>query len=262
MVSNLPPLSEIQAITIAAGAQILPFFHAPAEKDNIELKSDNSPVTEADLAAHEYLCGELKRLTPGLRILSEEGVGTPDVNDAPFWLVDPLDGTREFLRRSVEFTVNVALIQEGRPTLSVVACPALSLCYCAELGKGAWRGNAQGERMPLKTRPYNQKSSICYVSRTQGQATAAKVRTRWPQAELRPASSAIKLCWMAEGQADFYFREHPSMGWDTAAPDLILWEAGGRLTDLHGKPLTYLAHAAANPAWVAMGDPTFDWKRF
>jgi len=258
----LPPLSDIQAIAIAAGAQILPFFHASAAEDQITLKSDNSPVTDADLAAHEYLCGELKRLTPGLRIVSEEGIGAPEPEENSFWLVDPLDGTREFLRRSNEFTVNVALIEAGRPILAVVAVPAVGTVYSAEKGKGAWKSDGSGTQSLIHTRKYDPKSSVAYVSRTQGQGTKSKVQDRWPNAKLVPASSAVKMCWMAEGLADFYFREHPSMGWDTAAPDLVLWEAGGQLLDLHGKPLHYQTHAVANPAWVAFGDPTFDWRKF
>jgi len=259
---RLPSLAEIQAIAVAAGAQIMPFFHTAPDNDNIGLKADNSPVTEADLAAHEYLCGELKRLAPGYRIISEEGVGHAEADQSHFWLVDPLDGTREFLRRSTEFTVNIALIESGRPILAVVACPALGTVYSAEKGKGAWRTDSEGTSTLIHTRPYNPKASVAYVSRTQGQTTAAKIRDRWPLTTLTPASSAIKMCWMAEGAADFYFREHPSMGWDTAAPDLVLWEAGGQMLNLQGRPLPYQGHVLTNPAWVAMGDRTFDWKKF
>ena len=223
----------------------------------VEYKPDQSPLTQADLASHRILVEGLARIAPGWPVLSEESAEVPygERRAWPrFWLVDPLDGTREFLHRNGEFTVNIALVEGARPVLGVVAAPALGRLYYAARGLGAWKEDA-GSAAPIRVSPAPAGPLRVVVSRSHSPAdqdlspwTASRPHT------CIPIGSSLKFCLVADGAADLYPRLGPTMEWDTAAAHCILEAAGGRLTDLHGNPLLYNKPSLLNPGFVARGE--------
>lgn len=234
-----------------------------------EAKADRTPVTEADRAAHRILVRGLADLTPGVTVVSEEDdVGETRASPGPrFWLVDPLDGTREFLKKTGEFTVNVALIDDGRPVLGVVQAPVAGTVWAA-VGDGvggprAERITPDGSRRPLATRPIDPGAIRLAASRDHGgPLVAAADAGDAPDVTVRRVGSSLKFCLVAEGEADLYLRDGPTMHWDTAAAHCVLQAAGGRVTDLDGRPLRYGVPPFRNPPFVALGDPAFDWAAF
>lgn len=261
-IARLPDLEAVKKIARAAGEIVLPYFLGEREALEITFKEDASPVTKADMASHEFLCGELKTLALAIPIVSEEGVAGASTEAGPFWLVDPLDGTREFVNNIGEFTINIALIDGGVARLGVVHVPALGVTYFASERKGAFKQNAAGEIGIVRTRKANPAKLIALASRNQGNPEETKIRKCWPKAEVKRVGSALKMCLIAESSADFYFREHLCMGWDTAASQCVLEEAGGKLMSLEGKALAYDRAKLANPSLVAVGDPGFNWQAY
>lgn len=254
-------IDSVLTIARAAGDILMKHFGEAPDPAAVTLKADESPLSEADLESHEFLCGELKGLNPGISIISEEGVAADANAPTSYWLVDPLDGTREFIKRSPEFTVNIALVESGVVQLGVVHVPVRNVTYFAEKGKGAYRTTSDKERLLIRSRPAGE-NLVGFASRSHGGAEEARLTKAWPKMEIRKMASALKLCLIAEGEADFYVREHVCMAWDTAAAQLILEEAGGALLTLDGKPLTYDRNRLANPSFVAIGDPTFPWRKY
>jgi len=218
-------------------------------------KDDASPVTEADERAEEVIVPALQALTPDIPIVAEEAVAAgriPQVGDQ-FWLVDPLDGTKEFISRNGEFTVNIALVRNGTPVLGVVYAPALGRLFAGAVGGDAYVEDAQGRRS-IRCRAVPAEGLTVVASRSHGDAAAldAFLGAR-KVASLKNAGSSLKLCLVAAGEADLYPRLGRTMEWDIAAGHAVLAAAGGRVTDLAGKALGYGKPGFDNPHFVASG---------
>jgi 3'(2'), 5'-bisphosphate nucleotidase len=234
-----------------------------ATAHQVEYKADDSPLTRADRAAHDILAARLAALTPELPVLSEEQeAGHPRAvrgDWREYWLVDPLDGTKEFISRNGEFTVNVALVRDHRPVLGVVAAPALGLTYYAADGVGAFRCEVGGQPEPIHTRPAAD-PLVVVGSRSHRGDSLDGVLARLGPHELRPMGSALKFCLVAEGAADFYPRLGPTSEWDTAAAQAVVEMAGGSVTTLDGAPLRYNERdTLLNPHFMAFGDRSRRW---
>lgn len=221
-------------------------------------KSDGSPVTAADRAAEAIILEGLARLTPRLSIVSEEAFSegrTPDIAlTSPFWLVDPLDGTKEFLRRNGEFTVNIALVTAEAPILGVVLLPATGECFGGAVDQGAFRQIGDGGAEPIQARRPPAEGLTVLSSRSHADDRAlAEYLAPLKVRERVIAGSSLKFCRIAEGRADLYPRFGPTMEWDTAAGHAILSAAGGSVTSPDGAPFRYGKPGFGNGAFVARG---------
>lgn len=263
-------LAVLKVIAERAGKQILAYYVEAQEGASVEVreKADTSPVTEADLAAEAFILEALARLTPNIPIVSEEAAAAgrvPDVSGGRFWLVDPLDGTREFLSGNGEFTVNIALIEDGRPTAGIVHAPALTMTWVgAQAGAGSG-GAAHGpatatfsetdrEAMAIRVREVPADGATVVASRRHG--SGARLEAFLSQYKVKDrvtAGSSLKFCLVASGRADLYPRFGRTMEWDTAAGQAVLWAAGGKVETLDGKPLTYGKPGFENPFFIAKG---------
>lgn len=247
-------LDPVEALCERAGAEILEIFSASMK---VKEKADLSPVTAADLAAHRILADGLTQLLD-LPVLSEEGE-LPSFDQRRqwqrYWLIDPLDGTRQFVRGSSDFSVNVALIDRGKPVLGFVHLPAHDRAYRAALGGGAMVRNASHPWRSMAPRPAQQPLRIC-VSSSRGGERQGTLVDRLAPAVLDLKGSSWKSCLVAEGLADLYPRFGPTCEWDTAAAQCIVEEAGGFLTDFDLKPLLYNQHnSIINRDFLVFGDP-------
>jgi 3'(2'), 5'-bisphosphate nucleotidase len=256
-------LPEVRRLVADAGTAILEVY---AGAHGVEYKADDSPITRADRAAHEILSAGLRRLTPDIPVLSEESSEehASGVRRAwrELWLVDPLDGTKEFISRNGEFTVNVALVRDHRPVLGVVAAPVLELVYCGAEGLGACVAHAGEADQPIQVRQPAASPLVVVGSRSHRGDSLDGVLARLGPHELRPMGSSLKFCLVAEGSADFYPRLGPTSEWDTAAAQAVVEAAGGQVTTLDGEPLRYNARdTLLNPHFLAFGDASRDWRR-
>lgn len=255
-------LDEFTRIAARAAAAILAVSAPAATRRD---KADSSPVTIADEASEAVILDGLRQLLPGVPIVSEEA-GPERVRPRagePFLLVDPLDGTREFLAGLPEYTVNIALVSEGRPVAGVVAAPALGLAWRGIVGIGAERGTlasdgSGGERVSIHTRAWPSGTPRILVSRSHLDAATAAYVERLPQAERIACGSSLKFCRLAEGAADLYPRFAPTSEWDLAAGHAVLSAAGGVATQPEGAPLSYRGGGAGDsirvPGFIAWGD--------
>jgi 3'(2'), 5'-bisphosphate nucleotidase len=243
-------LESVVRIAREAGEVILAVY---ATDFSARGKSDASPVTEADEKAEAVITAALAALTPGIPIVAEEAVAAghiPEVGDR-FWLVDPLDGTKEFINRNGEFTVNIALIEHGRPTLGVVLAPALNRLFVGVVGQGAYVEDAQGRR-PIRCRAVPDEGLTVVASRSHGDAAALdQFLAGRKVAALANAGSSLKLCLVAAGEADLYPRLGRTMEWDIAAGHAVLGAAGGKVDTLAGAELRYGKPGFDNPHFVA-----------
>ena len=255
----IEPLTDL---VIAAGRAILAVNRAAMKVDG---KSDGSPVTEADLAADRIIGEGLARLAPNLAALSEERVGlaTPPYKDS-FFLVDPLDGTKEFVAGRKEFTVNIALVTEGTPLLGIVAAPALGVIWRGIVGRGAerltLRDGAAPRVEPIRTRPLQPRGKpwTVAVSRSHGDARTEAFIADRPGAVRSVLGSAVKFGRVAEGEVDIYPRLSPTCEWDVAAGHAVITAAGGRVTDSRGHAVKFGwgAKDFIVPEFIAWGDPS------
>jgi 3'(2'), 5'-bisphosphate nucleotidase len=254
-------LDDLCAIARAAGAAILEIY---GQNFGHELKHDRSPLTEADRAAHAIIESGLVKLVPKLPLLSEEAVPPPAEERRRwprYWLVDPLDGTKEFLSRNGEFTVNIALVDAHRAALGVVFAPVLDRLYFGAVGRGAWRQDGRAAPVAIHVRetavePWRIVGSRSHPS-PELATYLAGLRGRY---ELTSMGSSLKICLVAEGAADVYPRLGPTSEWDTAAAQAILESAGGRMIDRAGQPLRYNSKDdLLNPHFLAFGDHRRDW---
>lgn len=261
-------LHSVIAIAVQAGQEIMNVYERDAAIE-VETKEDDSPLTEADTRSHRYITGSLEQLTPGVPILSEESEAIPfsERKKWPqFWLVDPLDGTREFISRNGEFTVNIALIQNGKPVLGVVHVPVQGTTYSGLVGEGAWRRYRGGDTEAIHSRsPSGVRTLKVVASRRHGTGTLesllAHLAKRFAEVEKVSMGSSLKICLLASGGADLYPRLAPTSEWDTAAAHAILLAAGGEITDTDFRPLTYnQKESLLNPHFIAVGDRHFPWK--
>lgn len=223
-------LTAVIAIAEQAGQAILNIYQQPASvTNNVRFKADQSPVTAADLAAHQVISQALTALTPSIPILSEEAADIDwQIRKTwqRYWLVDPLDGTKEFIQRNGEFTVNIALIDQGEPVLGVICAPVLQKTYYASQGQGAFLKQPDGTR-PIQVNSDTKPSLIKVVgSRSHPSPKLADYLAQWPKSQLQAVGSSLKFCLIAEGTADIYPRFGPTMQWDTAAGHIIALEAG------------------------------------
>ena len=252
-------LPELLALARGAGDAILRVYHAP-QAPEVVVKSDSSPLTAADLAAHALIDSGLQRLTPEIARVSEEDATAPgDSATQPdvFWLVDPLDGTREFIARRDEFTVNIALIESGRPRLGVVHAPALARSWWGGAGLGAFRADAaRTERIAVAPPPRPAQAVRVVASRSHLNDATRRFIARYPRYELVQAGSSLKFCRIAEGAADVYPRLAPTCAWDTAAAQAVVEGAGGHVVQLDGTPLRYCHGRRDNPGFVALSSLT------
>lgn len=253
-------LSRVVNIAGEAGDIIMPFFQNGCSHD---LKADRSPVTEADFASHRYLVNKLEELTPTLRVVSEESAGFEAIAKSAtedYWLVDPLDGTKGFLKGKPEFTVNVALMRHHRPILGVVHAPAIKLTYFALNGQGAWRQEGRTTTTPIRTRPADLTRLTVVASKDHSGVRVKRLLERLSSPSLTSIGSALKFCLVADGRADLYFRDLPTMEWDTAAAQCVVEAAGGRVLDLSGETFGYGKAGLKNSGFVTVGDPGFRWR--
>jgi 3'(2'), 5'-bisphosphate nucleotidase len=247
-------LAEVEVIARRAGEVILQIYGSDF---TVRGKADASPVTEADEAAERLIVPALQALQPAWPVVAEEAVSRGEVPACGngFWLVDPLDGTREFVSRNGEFTVNIALVLNGEPVLGVVHVPAADRLYAGARGLGAWRVD-QGRRQAMACRSTPAKGLTLACSRSHGDeaATAAWLAAQGIHAdERRAVGSSLKFGLLAAGEADLYPRFGRTMEWDTAAGHAVLLAAGGQVLKLDGSPLRYGKPGFENPHFVAYG---------
>jgi len=254
----LDPVADIAG---RAGREILEVYAAGSTA--VTEKADDSPLTAADLRSHRLIVAALAALTPGLPVLSEEAADTPFAERRSwqrYWLVDPLDGTREFLSRNGEFTVNIALIEAHAAQLGVVHAPVTGVSYFGVAGAGAWRQHADSLRQPIHAGTHSATPLRVVGSRSHRGASLDAFLARVGSHELLEMGSSLKFCLVAEGAADIYPRLGPTSEWDTAAAHAVLSAAGGVVSDLEGAPLRYNVRAELrNPHFVAYGPRDRDW---
>jgi len=263
-VANRDPASLLPAVlqlVAAAGVAILEVY---AADHGVEYKADDSPLTRADSAAHRILSAGLRQLTPEIPVLSEEDEdGHAPATRHPwreYWLIDPLDGTKEFISRNGEFTVNVALVRDHKPVLGVVAAPVLGKVYYGIEGVGAFVTHGDGEAQPIRVRRPAASPLVVVGSRSHRGDSLDSVLARVGPHEMRPMGSSLKFCLVAEGTADFYPRLGPTSEWDTAAAQAVVEAAGGAVTTLDGLPLRYNERdTLLNPHFLVSGDTSRRW---
>lgn len=260
-----PELNDLLDLAIKAGLEIMEIYDTDFI---VEQKADSSSVTEADRRAEAVILKGLARMYPGVPVVAEEEVAAGRVPDAKddFFLVDPLDGTREFVSGNGEFTVNIARIRQGRPILGVIYAPVLRVAFAGAEGEGAYKAGVTDEgecALPsrLCVRPAPADGLVAVLSRSHGTADTQAWLARNPITRSVNIGSSLKFCLLADGSADLYPRLGRTMEWDTAAGDAILRAAGGLVLDLDGVALTYGKGSSADPAayanphFVAYADP-------
>ncbi len=247
-----------------AGEQVLEFY----QKRNFtsEIKEDDSPVTSADIAANTVIMERLQALTPDIPIISEE-VGALPLNEREqwqrYWLLDPIDGTGEFIIGSGDFAVNIALVEQGWPTIGVIHAPDHHLTYYAQKGKGAFKDNGQSSKQ-IFVEPYREGRPIkVAISRRQELGLMGQyLNTDFEFEYIALGSCSLKNCLIAEGGADCYLRIGPTGEWDTGASQCILEQAGGTIIDSEFNPLSYNRRKTLmNPDFLSLGDQEFPWKK-
>ena len=243
-------LEALIVVSREAGAAIMPFHRKGAE---VKRKSDDSPVTAADHAAEAVILEALARLVPGVPVVAEEEAAAgraPKVKDT-FFLVDPLDGTRDFIGGGKEFTVNIGLVEGLRPTLGVIYAPAFDRLYAGDAAVGvALRQTRDEAPQPMAVRPVPEALTVL-LSSTRTSAGTERYLSLIPVGERVRLGSSLKFGVLAAGEADFYPRPLPTMEWDTCAGEAILRAAGGRVLDIHGNDLAYGKPDFLNPGFIA-----------
>jgi len=262
-VPDHPLLLQVGSLARRAGEAILAIYR----KDfDVELKDDRSPLTAADLAAQQVIADGLATFDPVLPLVSEEASQLPWEQRrqwSRYWLVDPLDGTREFVKRNGEFTVNIALIEDHQAVLGAVLAPVTGDLFVAARGHGAWwQTDAEGDWERIATRPLARPPRAAGSRSHGGTQENVLHRMLGEDVELYPLGSSLKFCLIARGEADVYLRRGPTSEWDTAAAQCVLEEAGGGVLDLHGRPFRYnRGESLLNPEFIAVGDMALDWPR-
>lgn len=258
-----PELREaVVALAHEAAAAILAVYDGEFA---VVRKDDASPLTEADLAAHRCIVAGLARLTPDIPVLSEEAVHAVPAGVRrqwpTLWVVDPLDGTREFVKRNGEFTVNIALVVDGRPVFGVIQAPVTGVSWFGAPGEGAVRRDADATERTLRTRVAPPAPYRVAASRSHLDPRTAALMQRMGPSEPVAMGSSLKFCLLAEGGMDVYPRFGPTSEWDTAAGQAILEAAGGCVLDPAGRPFRYNQRdTLLNGDFIALGDPDLPWR--
>ena len=257
----LEPVAELAQL---AGEKILVVYNS--DEFSVEEKADKSPLTAADLASHHAIVDGLTALTPDIPILSEESASLPYAERSAwqrYWLVDPLDGTREFIKRNGEFTVNIALVDAGVTVLSVVYVPVTGVSYLACRGQGAFKQEAGGERQVIRVRKLGDGPLMVVGSRSHRGDSLIAFLDKLGEHEMVGMGSSLKLCLVAEGAADIYPRLGLTSEWDTAAAQCVVEQAGGFVTDTAMQPLRYnTKDSLLNPFFLVFGDDSRDWSAY
>ena len=253
-------LNKIEQTACKAGKAILDIYNS--SDFGIEIKTDDSPLTRADLAAHNVIVTDLTKITPEIPILSEESADIPYTtrrNWEKYWLVDPLDGTKEFIKKNGEFTVNIALIEHGQPILSVVYVPVQDITYTAAKGYGAFKKTA-GNRQQIYSHKPARNTPVVVGSRSHISADVKTYLDKLGEHAMTTMGSSLKFCLVAEGIADLYPRLGLTSEWDTAAAQCIVEQAGGRVVTLDNKALVYNSKdSLLNPYFMVYGDSSREW---
>ncbi|MBI81518.1 MAG: 3'(2'),5'-bisphosphate nucleotidase [Gammaproteobacteria bacterium] len=263
--NQIVELSE-KALTVAnkASEKIMDVY---LSEDFIQkAKGDGSPVTKADLLSHEIICKELSELKLDIPILSEEDKDLSTAKEIrTFWLIDPLDGTKEFINRNDEFTVNIALVEKGIPVLGIVSLPATKEVYIGAKGVGAFK-EIKGIRTGIRTKTVNPRKAIVAISRSHQSKEdldfLSIVERRFNEVEVIEAGSSLKMCLVAEGLADIYCRRGPTYQWDIASGHAVLVASGGALNKVQGEEIKYeFDSSKKNPEFYCVGDTSFNWDK-
>lgn len=263
----MPDLDAVCAIARQAGDAIMAIYADDSVWD-VRKKADASPLTAADLAAHELILDALTRLTPDIPVMSEESLAHEIAQRRQWrrcWVVDPLDGTKEFLKRNGEFSVNIALVEGQHAVLGVVYLPVLQLTYMAARGQGAYKRDAQKTTSIRAHRLGSESIGVTVVASRHHRGTNESLLFENIDKEfggytLINYGSAYKTCLVAEGRADCYPRFGPTMEWDTAAAQIVLEEAGGQLLSFRGQPFLYNCRdTLTNRGFMAVGDVAERW---
>jgi len=257
-------LDVIAELAESAGESIMKVYNTDFEVKN---KSDQSPLTQADMASHHTILAGLQYITPEIPVLSEESANIPYEQRSEwtcYWLVDPLDGTREFVKRNGEFTVNIALIKDHKAILGVVYVPVTGVVYKAAIGMGAFKRLKNEAFEKITVRP----CSDIHITVVGSRSHASPVLQQFiagldAEVELTGMGSSLKICLVAEGKADIYPRFGLTSEWDTAAAQCVLEQARGQLTDMQLKPLLYnTKDSLLNPHFFVFGDKNKDWAQY
>lgn len=258
-------LPQVIEIARSAGQMTLEIY----EKKQYEAytKSDETPVTSADIAAHKLITERLSELTPDIPVLSEEDADISLEQRAQwerYWLVDPLDGTQEFIARSGDFATIIALVDNNKPTMGVVYGPVSGVTYYAYSGKGAWKIPDMSDSVKIHTHKHEQpgQSIAIAISRRQDiNRITSRMSSAWNYDLIPLGSAALKACLVAEGAVDCYLRLGPTGEWDTAATQCIVEEAGGRILSTQLEPLSYNERETLeNPNFIVLGDADLPWN--
>jgi 3'(2'), 5'-bisphosphate nucleotidase len=254
---------QVLDIARQAGEAILSIYN---QEFDVEQKADDSPLTAADLASNKVIVEGLKSLDPDMPLLSEEGAKIPFETRSSwpqYWLIDPLDGTKEFIKRNGEFTVNIALIDQGNPVLGVVHVPVSGVSYIGRVGEGAWKISEDGVTQAIRVREQRGSPTLVAGSRSHAGDSLQRFLERLGDHEIVSMGSSLKLCLVAEGTADIYPRLGPTSEWDTAAAQAVVEAAGGMVTDTDMKPLRYnTKDSLLNPHFLVFGDRSEKWENF
>lgn len=257
---NRDELSKLVGISRRAGLKILDWYDGDM---GITQKPDDSPLTRADLASHELITAELSSQWPEIPILSEESADIPwetRQNWRQYWLVDPLDGTKEFINRNGEFTVNIALIRDHQPVLGIVHVPVTDTSYFGTRELGAWRQQGSAAASAISVRQPAAQPPVIVGSRSHANPELTIRLEHLGEFELTSMGSSLKFCRIAEGKADFYPRLGPTSEWDTAAAQAVVEAAGGQVVRTDASPLEYNRKKIyLNPHFFVFGDPSRDW---
>lgn len=243
-------LPDVIKVADEASEKVLHIYQSDFK---VNYKEDKSPITAADLASHEIIVRGLRHIGHDIPIVSEEGASIPwdeRRHWRRFWLIDPIDGTKEFTQRSGEFTVNIALIEDGEPVLGVVTAPALKEAFWGAKGEGAHKRDRTGTVVPIQVREQRGPKRVVASKSHLNEATRTFIE-QLGEHELLQAGSSLKFCRIAEGRADLYPRLGSTCEWDTAAAHAVLVAAGGKVNSIDGKPLRYGKDSLMNPFFVA-----------
>ncbi len=258
-------LPSVIEVARCAGQLILDIYENKQYESFV--KNDQTPVTSADLAAHKLIIKKLTELTPDIPVLSEEAADIALEKRAQwdrYWLVDPLDGTQEFIARSGDFASIIALIENNRPVMGVVYAPVSDVSYYAYEGKGAWKIPKVGSTVRINTLIHESESntlSIAISRRQNINNITNKMSAAWNYDLVPLGSAALKACLVAEGAVDCYLRLGPTGEWDTAATQCIVQEAGGRILSTQLQPLSYNERESLeNPNFIVLGDENLAWS--
>ena len=257
------PMEALLELARKAGEAILKIYNTDFEVTD---KSDNSPLTAADLASHKLIVSTLRELTPDIPVLSEESSKIPYETRRGwrrYWLIDPLDGTKEFIKRNGEFTVNIALIEDQQPVLGVIYAPVIDRLYYGMKETGAWLRDGNGDAVRIQVQSKRRSPAQVAGSRSHAGDSLIRYLENLGAHELLSMGSSLKFCLVAEGKADLYPRLGPTSEWDTGAAQAIVEAAGGQVTTLDMQPLKYnTKDSLLNPHFFVFGDSSEDWSQY